>query len=62
VALRGLGKVYGGGRTAVAAFDHIDLDVAPGELVRLLRMSGCGKSTLLNLIAGGPPWASRWQS
>jgi NitT/TauT family transport system ATP-binding protein len=52
VALRGVSKVYGGGRTAVAAVDHIDLDVAPGELVCLVGASGCGKSTLLNLIAG----------
>ena len=36
----------------VAAIDHIDLDVAPGELVCLVGVSGCGKSTLLNLIAG----------
>jgi NitT/TauT family transport system ATP-binding protein len=52
VALRGVSKVYGGGHTAVAAVDHIDLDVAPGELVCLVGASGCGKSTLLNLVAG----------
>ena len=52
VALRGVSKVYGGGQAAVAAIDHIDLDVAPGELVCLVGVSGCGKSTLLNLIAG----------
>ena len=52
VALRGVSKVYGGGQAAVAAVDHIDLDVAPGELVCLVGVSGCGKSTLLNLIAG----------
>ena len=51
-ALRGVSKVYGGGRTAVAAIDHIDLDVAPGELVCIVGASGCGKSTLLNLVAG----------
>jgi NitT/TauT family transport system ATP-binding protein len=52
VALRGVGKVYGGGQKAVAAIGHTDLDVAPGELVCLVGVSGCGKSTLLNLIAG----------
>ena len=52
VALRGVSKVYGGGQAAVAAVDHIALDVAPGELVCLVGVSGCGKSTLLNLIAG----------
>jgi NitT/TauT family transport system ATP-binding protein len=52
VALRGVSKVYGSGRTAVAAVDRIDLAVAPGELVCIVGASGCGKSTLLNLIAG----------
>jgi len=51
VALRRVSKIYGGGRTAVAAVDHIDLDVAPGELVCLVGASGCGKTTLLNLVA-----------
>lgn len=52
VALRGVSKVYGSGRGAVAAIDRIDLDVAPGELVCIVGASGCGKSTLLNLVAG----------
>jgi NitT/TauT family transport system ATP-binding protein len=51
VAVRGVSKVYGGGRSAVAALDRIDLDVAPGELVCVVGASGCGKSTLLNLMA-----------
>jgi NitT/TauT family transport system ATP-binding protein len=51
VALRAVTKVYGGGRSAVAAVDRIDLDVAPGEFVCLVGASGCGKSTLLNLVA-----------
>jgi NitT/TauT family transport system ATP-binding protein len=52
VAVRGVSKVYGGGRSAVAALDRIDLDVASGQLVCVVGASGCGKSTLLNLIAG----------
>lgn len=36
----------------VVALDHIDLEVAAGELVCLLGPSGCGKSTLLNAVAG----------
>ena len=52
VMLRGVTKVYGGGRSAVAALDRVDLDVAVGELVCVVGASGCGKSTLLNLLAG----------
>jgi sulfonate transport system ATP-binding protein len=51
VAVRGVSKVFGGGRSAVAALDRVDLDVATGELVCVVGASGCGKSTLLNLIA-----------
>ncbi|HEY8526388.1 MAG TPA: ABC transporter ATP-binding protein [Acidimicrobiales bacterium] len=47
-----MSKVYGGGRDAVAAVDHIDLEVPRGQLACLVGASGCGKSTLLNLIAG----------
>jgi NitT/TauT family transport system ATP-binding protein len=50
--VRGVTKVYGGGRSAVAALDRVDLRVAPGELVCVVGASGCGKSTLLNLLAG----------
>lgn len=32
--------------------DHVDLSVAPGELVTLVGPSGCGKTTLLRAIAG----------
>jgi NitT/TauT family transport system ATP-binding protein len=52
VALQEVSKVYGGGRSAVAALDRVDLDVGPGELVCVVGASGCGKSTLLNLVAG----------
>ena len=52
VTVHGVSKVYGSGRSAVAALDRIDLEVAAGELVCVVGASGCGKSTLLNLLAG----------
>ena len=52
VEVRGVTKVFGGGRAAVAALDRVDLEVAEGELVCVVGASGCGKSTLLNLLAG----------
>jgi NitT/TauT family transport system ATP-binding protein len=49
VSLRGVGKTFANGVTALA---RIDLDVRPGEFVSLLGPSGCGKSTTLRIIAG----------
>ena len=51
VAITDVTKLFGQGRDAIAALDHVSLDVAPGEFVCLLGASGCGKSTLLNLVA-----------
>jgi putative spermidine/putrescine transport system ATP-binding protein len=47
--LRALRKDFGIGGAAV---DHLDLDIAKGELVGLLGPSGCGKTTTLRMIAG----------
>ena len=51
LTLRGVGKTFGSGTSAVTALRNIDLQVQPGEFVCLLGASGCGKSTLLNLVA-----------
>jgi putative ABC transport system ATP-binding protein len=48
LSARHLAKSYGD----TPVFAHIDLDLAPGELVALLGESGSGKSTLLNCLAG----------
>ena len=48
LSLRRLTKRFEG----VLAVDHLDLDVAKGELVAFLGPSGCGKSTSLRMIAG----------
>ncbi len=57
ISIRQLVKTFPGGlpgsgsRTTVAV-DHVDLEIAPGELFFLLGPSGCGKTTLLRMIAG----------
>ena len=40
--VRGLTKVYGSGDAAITAVDHVDLDVAPGELTAIMGPSGSG--------------------
>jgi NitT/TauT family transport system ATP-binding protein len=52
VTLAGVSKVYGRGRAAVRALDHVSLTAVPGEFTCLIGASGCGKSTLLSLVAG----------
>jgi iron(III) transport system ATP-binding protein len=50
VELRDVSKAYP--RPDHVAVEHLDLDVAAGEILCLLGPSGCGKTTLLRLIAG----------
>src|SRR5690349_20782642 len=47
IRLQGVGKTYDDGTVAV---QHLDLDVAPGEVAVLVGPSGCGKSTTLKMI------------
>ncbi len=47
-----LTRVYPLGDAQVVGLDHIDLNVAEGELVVIKGDSGSGKSTLLSLLAG----------
>jgi len=49
VSLRGVGKIFPTGTTALGG---LDLDVRAGEFLSLLGPSGCGKSTALRIIAG----------
>src|SRR6266436_3661595 len=51
ISLKGVSKSYNGKRQVVA-LNHIDLEIAPGEMVSIVGPSGSGKSTLLNLIGG----------
>ena len=50
IRIEGLRKRYGAGDTAVDALRHVDMRVAPGEVVGLIGPSGSGKSTLLKCL------------
>ncbi|MBB6182829.1 ABC transporter ATP-binding protein [Oleiagrimonas soli] len=49
VRVRGLGKTYAGGFTAL---QDVDLDIRKGELFALLGPNGAGKTTLISIVCG----------
>ncbi|PRA03644.1 MULTISPECIES: ABC transporter ATP-binding protein [unclassified Paenibacillus] len=55
LAVRNLTKIYGREQNQVLALDHVDLDLAAGEIVMLMGPSGSGKTTLLQLLGGLEP-------
>lgn len=50
IALRGVTKVYGQGQAAMHALRGIDVSIARGEFVAMMRPSGSGKSTCMNIL------------
>ena len=48
IALRGVRRVFDGGR--IEALRGVNLDVSAGECIAVTGPSGCGKTTLLNLL------------
>ena len=52
IAVRRLGKRFGGAGSVVTALSDIDFTINDGELVVVVGPSGCGKSTLLRILAG----------
>ncbi|NKX51474.1 ABC-F family ATP-binding cassette domain-containing protein, partial [Arthrobacter deserti] len=45
-------KDLSGGHAHRTLFSHLDLTVAPGDVVGVVGANGAGKSTLLRLLAG----------
>ena len=55
LAVKNLTKIYGQERNQVVALDHVDLDLAAGEIVMVMGPSGSGKTTLLQHLGGLEP-------
>ena len=50
IALRGVGREFPAGDTAVAVLQDVNLTIHAGEMVAIIGPSGSGKSTLMNII------------
>ena len=50
LALRGVGREFPAGDTAVAVLQDVNLTIHAGEMVAIIGPSGSGKSTLMNII------------
>ncbi|MDY4192090.1 MAG: ABC transporter ATP-binding protein [Oscillospiraceae bacterium] len=48
----GLTKIFGAGKKAVLAVDHVDFDFKNGEVVSIVGESGSGKTTLSKMLLG----------
>ncbi|OXR46912.1 Glutathione import ATP-binding protein GsiA [Nocardia cerradoensis] len=57
--VRDLSVAFRAGRTEHAVLHHVDLDIAPGEIVALVGESGSGKSTLSRSVIGLLPSGGR---
>ena len=51
VAVRGVGKSYGG----TAVLSDVDLQIEPATIVGVIGPSGCGKTTLIRMLTGITP-------
>jgi ABC-2 type transport system ATP-binding protein len=49
ISVKGLGKTYAGGFTALK---NVDLDIRRGEIFALLGPNGAGKTTLISIVCG----------
>jgi putative ABC transport system ATP-binding protein len=52
IRLRDVSKRFVRGKETITIFEHLNLEIPPGDFVAIMGPSGSGKTTLLNLIGG----------